>query len=66
MEEYMSLTHSSSGHISIKHDKYFIMLQNACTRYDKTMKQKPSTTLRAVYQHEIDEDPSIHDEKDDY
>ena len=27
MEEYMSLTHSSSGHFSITYDKYFIMLQ---------------------------------------
>ena len=28
MEEYMSLTHSSSGHFSITYDKYFMMLQN--------------------------------------
>ena len=40
MEEYMSLTHSSSGHFSIMYDKYFMMLQNACIRYDKTLKQK--------------------------
>ena len=66
MEEYMSLTHSSSGHFSITYDKYFMMLQNACIRYDKTLKQKPSTTSRAVYQHELDEDPSGHDEEDDY
>ena len=43
-----------------------MMLQNACIRYDKTLKQKPSTTSRAVYQHELDEDPSLHDEEDDY
>ena len=43
MEEYMSLTHSSSGHFSITYDKYFMMLQNVCIRYDKTLKQKPST-----------------------
>ena len=30
------------------------------------MKQKPSTTARAVYQYELDDDPSIHDEEDDY
>ena len=66
MEEYMSLIHSSSGHFSITYDKYFMMLQNACIRYDKTLKEKPSTTSRAVYQHELDEDPSVHDEEDDY
>ena len=43
-----------------------MMLQNVCIRYDKTLKQKPSTTSRAVYQHEVDEDPSVHDEEDDY
>ena len=32
----------------------------------KTLKQKPSTTSRAVYQHETDEDPSEHDEEGDY
>ena len=42
-----------------------MMLQNACIRYDKTLKQKPSTTCRAAYQHEIDEDPSVHYEKHD-
>ena len=42
------------------------MLQNACIRYDKTLKQKPTTTSRAVYQHELDEDPSVNDEEDDY
>ena len=35
MEESMSLTHSSSGHFSIAYDKYFMMLQNVCIRYDK-------------------------------
>ena len=43
-----------------------MMLQNACIRYDKTLKQKPSTTSRAVYQHELDDDPSVQDEEDDY
>ena len=60
MEEYMSLTHFSSGHFSITYDKFFMMLQNTCIRYDKTVKQKPFTTFRAVYQHELDEDPSVH------
>ena len=66
MEEFMSLTHSSSGHFSITYDKYFMMLQNACIRYDKTLKQKPSTASRAVYQHELEDDYSIHREEDDY
>ena len=66
MEEYMSLTNSSSGQVSITYDKYFMMLQNACIRYDKNLKQKPSTTSRAVYQHALDDDPSLHDEEDDY
>ena len=66
MEEFMSLTHLSTGQYSLTYDKYFMMLQNACIRYEKTLKQKPSTTSRAVYQHELDDDPSIHDEEDDY
>ena len=66
MEEHMSLTNSSFGQVSITYDKYFMMLQNACISYDKNLKQKPSTTSRAVYQHELDDGPSIHDEEDDY
>ena len=66
MEEYMSLTNSSSGQVSITYDKYFMVLKNACIRYDKNLKQTPSTTSRSVYQHELDDDHSIHDEKDDY
>ena len=62
----MSLTHSSSDHFSLTYGKYFMMLQNDCIRYDKTLKQKPSTTSRAVYQHELDDDPNVHDEEDDY
>ena len=65
-EEYMSSTCFFSGHISITYDIYFMMLQNACIRYDKTLKHKPSTTSRAVYQRELDEDPSVHDEEYDY
>ena len=61
----MSLTQSSTGPYSLIYDKYFTMLQNARIRYDKTLKQKPSTTSRAVYQHEVDDGPSIHDEEDD-
>ena len=63
---FQHLTHSSSGHFSITYDKYFRILQNGCIRYDKTLKQKPSTVSRAVYQHELHEDPSVHDEVDDY
>ena len=44
MKEYMSLTNSSSEQVSITYDKYFMMLQSACIRYDKNLKQKPSTT----------------------
>ena len=66
MEEYMSLAHSSSGHYCIAYDKYLTMLQNACIRYDKSLKQNPSTTARAVYQHDLDEDQSVHEEADDY
>ena len=66
MEEYMSLTQSSTGQYSLTYDKYFMMLQNTCIRYDKTLKQKPSQTSRAVYEHEIDDDDfCIHDEEDD-
>ena len=54
----MSLTQSSTGQYSLTDDKYFMMLQNACIRYDKTLKHKPSTTSRAVYQYEVEEDPS--------
>ena len=66
MEEYMSLTHSSSACFSISYDKYFMMLQNACIRYDKNLKQKPSTTSKAVYLHELDEGPSVCYEENDY
>ena len=62
----MSLTQSSTGQYSLTYDKYFMMFQNASIRYDKTLKQKPSTTLRAVYQHEVDDDPNTHNEEDDY
>ena len=62
----MSLIQSSTGQCSLTYDKYFMMLQNPCIRYDKTLKQKPSTTSRAVYQHDVDDDPSINDEEDDY
>ena len=67
MEEYMSLKQFFTSQFSLTYDNYFMMLQNACIRYDKTLKQKPSPTSRAVYQHEIeDDDPSIHDEENDY
>ena len=66
MEEYMSLTKSSTGQYSLTYDKYFMVSQNACIRYDKTIRKKASTTSRAVYQHEEDDDPGIHDEEDDY
>ena len=65
MEEYMSLTQSSTGQYSLTYDKYFMMLQNASIGYDSTLKHKPSTTCRAVYQHEIEDDPSSHVEEDD-
>ena len=66
MQESISLTHSSYGHFSIALDEYFMMLQNSCIRYDKTLKHKTSKTSRDAYQCELDEDPSGHDEEDDY
>ena len=48
MEQYMSLTQSSIHQYSLTYDEYFMMLQNACIRYDKTA-SKPSPTSRAVY-----------------
>ena len=67
MEEYMSLTQSSSGQYSLTYDKYFMMLQNACISYDKSLRHKPSPTSRAVYQHDIaDDDPPTYDDEGDY
>ena len=67
MEEYMSLTQSSTGEYSLPYDKYFMMLQNTYIMYDKTLKHKPSRTSRAVYQHELNNnDPCIHDDEDEY
>ena len=67
MEEYMSLTQSSTGQYSLTYDKYFMMLQNACIKYDKTLKHKPSPASRAVYQHDIaDDGPSIPDDDEEY
>ena len=44
-----------------------MMLQNACIRYDKTLKHKPSQTSRAVYQHDTgDEGPHIQEEEEDF
>ena len=42
------------------------MLQNACIRYDKSLKQKSSPTARAVYQHELDGDSGTVGEDEDY
>ena len=53
-EEHMSLTNSHSQHYSITYVKYFTMLQNAFIRYDKHLKYKPSSTARAIYQHDFD------------
>ena len=62
MEEYVSLTQ-----YSLTYDKYFMMLQNACIRYDKSLRHKSSPTSRAVYQHDIDvDDPPIYDDEEAY
>ena len=63
----MSLTNYYSNY-SITYDKYFTMLQNACIRHDKTLKQKPSSTARAVYQHvnELDEDSGTNGDEGGY
>ena len=67
MEEYMSLTQTYSGQYSLTYDNYFMMLQNACIRYDKTLKHKPSPTSRAIYQHDIaGDDPLIQEKEEDY
>ena len=63
----MSLTQSYSGQYSLTYDKYIMMLQNACIRYDKTLKHKPSPASRAAYQHDIaDDDPLIQVDEEDY
>ena len=62
----MSLTQSSTGQYSLTYEKYFMMLQNTCIRHDKTLKHKPSTTSRVIHQHEVDDNPGIHDQEDDY
>ena len=67
IKEYMSLTQPSNGQYSLTYDKYFMMLQNACIRYDKTLKHKPSPTSRAVYQHDIDDDdPPMYEDGEEY
>ena len=66
MEEYMSLTSSHTSHYSITYDKYYTMLQNACIRYDKSLKQKLSPTARAVYQQDLDGDSGRDGEDGDY
>ena len=66
MEKYMSLTNSYTSLYSITYDKYLNMLQNACIRYDKSQKQNPSPTSRAVNQHGLDGDPSTDGEDGDY
>ena len=66
MEEYMSLAQFLTGQYSLTYDKYFMMLQDACIRYDKTLNHKPSTTSRAVYPYEVEDDPNTNDEEDDY
>ena len=67
MGEYMSLTHSYNGQYSLTYDKYFMMLQNACIRYDKTLKHNPTPTSRTVYQHgTADDDPPMCKDEEDY
>ena len=64
LEEFMSLTQPSGGHYSLTYDKYFMMLQNTCIRFHKTLKHKPSPTSRAVYQHDTaDEDLHVQEEE---
>ena len=42
------------------------MLQNAHIRYGNNLKQKPSPTARAVYQHELDEGSGTDGDDGDY
>ena len=66
MEEYMFLTNSYTSHYDITNKNYFTMLQNACIRYDKGLKQTPSPTARAVYLHRHGGDPGADGEDGDY
>ena len=47
MEEYMTLRNSYTSDYFITYDTYFTMLQNACIRYDKSLKQESSLTAQS-------------------
>ena len=55
MEEFISLSSSTPGP-TMRYDNYLTLLQNACIRYDSTLKSRPSPASRAAYQHELSPD----------
>ena len=55
MEEFISLSSSTPGP-TMGYDNYLTLLQNACIRYDRNLKSRPSPASRAAYQHELSHD----------
>ncbi len=53
MEEFRCLSNQDYNDNSMDYDTYLSLLQNACIRYDKAIKTKPSPAARAAYQHDI-------------
>ena len=58
MEEFISLSSSTPGP-TMGYDNYLTLLQNACIRYDSSLKSRPTPVSRAAYQHELS--PDQHD-----
>ena len=58
MEEFISLSSSTPGP-TMGYDNYLTLLQNACIRYDSSLKSRPSPASRAAYLHELS--PDQHD-----
>ena len=54
-EEFISLSSSTPGP-TMGDDNYLISFQNACIRYDRNLKSRPSPASRAAYQHELSHD----------
>ena len=58
MEEFISLSSSTPGP-TMGYDNHLALLQNACIRYDSSLKSRPSPASRAAYLHELS--PDQHD-----
>ena len=65
MEEFISLSSSSPGP-TMGYKNYLTLLQNACIRYDSTLKSRPSPASRAAYQHELSHEQHDHPYRQDY